>query len=45
MLKFSYRKGQDLDFTIETLRENELADMHDILEKEGFVPEDVSSLI
>jgi hypothetical protein len=45
MLKFSFRNGQGLDFTMETSRENELADMHNVLEKEGFIPEDVPSLV
>lgn len=45
MLKFSFKKGRGLDFTTGTSREDELEDMEDTLEKEGFVPEDVPSLI
>ena len=45
MLKFSFKKGRGLDFTTGTSREDELGDMEDALEKEGFVPEDVPSFI
>jgi hypothetical protein len=45
MLKFSFRKGRGLNFTAGTSREDELQDMQDALEKEGFVPEDVPSLL
>jgi len=45
MMKFSFKRGRGLDFTTGTSKEDELKDMEDTLEKEGFVPEDVPSLI
>ena len=45
ILKFSFQKGQGLNFTAGTSREDELDDMEDALEKEGFVPEDIPSFI